>query len=578
MNYMLDGIGAKGGKKDFNQTLKNIKRAQREEQLLVEEKEKKVQRELAEKKKNTVAFSPIDLSKETEHSTNEKAVKKQSINSSPIIMENRSEVAPSKEKFTLEDSVDVERISSILKQMDSTLSAIEKRPSPSDSLPQDLDLPPTIETVENKIQEEEPLNDPDQSPQEVVIESDQQEKILQTEEQKDSISKQDILEKPSIPSEEPILSSISNSKIQEENEQEEILELKVAIELDRLLKDNRYELKRLYTELDAIQKDADDLYEVSETEQAIEEIERLLEYLEQIKRQLEVISRSHNLDLIYQLEDPYFSKLVEEYKSHVKDQQTIETHVDDFKKSEEYISLMKRILEFEQLQEDLTTTLEERKEELNDRDQDFELLQDQYLDLEKVTKDLESLIEDSQRHLEFVSKKVNEAVESTTKMQIKMKYTLGILARTLLLFSLIKMNPKPKANAATAVEAIVAVDLIRNLLKPKEEKRMVTEYHCPDYRNMIENALTDIHSVSHLIQNGLSQVQGLQKTFEAEFGKYADVLPEYKDLLASITKVEKELQERKDNMQRIENNMKHQLRRNNQKVLEYEKLNARNCA
>lgn len=578
MNYMLDGIGAKGGKKDFNQTLKNIKRAQREEQLLVEEKEKKVQRELAEKKKNTVAFSPIDLSKETELSKDEKAVKKQSINSSPIIMENRSEVAPSKEKFTLEDSVDVERISSILKQMDSTLSAIEKRPSPSDSLPQDLDLPPIIETVENKIQEEEPLNDPDQSPQEVVIESDQQEKILQTEEQKDSISKQDILEKPSIPSEEPILSSISNSKIQEENEQEEILELKVAIELDRLLKDNRYELKRLYTELDAIQKDADDLYEVSETEQAIEEIERLLEYLEQIKRQLEVISRSHNLDLIYQLEDPYFSKLVEEYKSHVKDQQTIETNVDDFKKSEEYISLMKRILEFEQLQEDLTTTLEERKEELNDRDQDFELLQDQYLDLEKVTKDLESLIEDSQKHLEFVSKKVNEAVESTTKMQIKMKYTLGILARTLLLFSLIKMNPKPKANAATAVEAIVAVDLIRNLLKPKEEKRMVTEYHCPDYRNMIENALTDIHSVSHLIQNGLSQVQGLQKTFEAEFGKYADVLPEYKDLLASITKVEKELQERKDNMQRIENNMKHQLRRNNQKVLEYEKLNARNCA
>ncbi len=332
----------------------------------------------------------------------------------------------------------------------------------------------------------------------------------------------------------------------------------------------------MYTELDTIEKESELLCEIPDVEDKIEEIERLLDYLEQIKRQLELISKSYNLDEFYKLHDDYFTNLVEEYKDYIRDEQQVEDTVKDLKRNEEYTSLMKKILEFEKMQEELAENLEDKKQELEDRDKNFDELQDKYINVERMNKELESLVYESENYLKKIKERVAEAVDITTKTQYKMQSSMKIFAKTFLLFSLMRMNPRPKANAITAVEAITAISLINNLLNPKIETRKITQYQYTDYSSMIENAMSNVNEISNLIQSGIHQVQDLRYTFEKEFSEYKDLIPDYKKLLESMDKMEKELKEREDNMHHVKGEMRNQLNKNNQKVLEYERLNQGN--
>jgi len=548
---MFGGIGARGGKKDLKQRIKNAKVQKKKKENLEIEKKAINENEVERKKQESSIIESQRKTKEYEkpsmvvptNARKEELKQEVEINPKPKILVRKNEEL-NQENITKKQSIVSEQPTvfgptSIIQAEES----IRKTELDSNKPPKITVEPTPIvetrkETLENK--EVQPI-------------------ITATKELHSTPQVQDIEDMTHL-----------------QREKEEILELKIATELERLLKENRYQLKKLYTELDMIQKEKDSIYQISDIEKAIEEIERLLDYLERIKRELEVISKSHNLDHVFELKDPYFTDLVEEYKNHVKGQQVMDDTMKDLKRSEEYTDLMKRILEFEKMQEDLSLELEDKRKEFEERDTGFEILQGEYLDLEKVSKEIESLISDSEKYLEEIENKVSEAVEVTKKTEIKLHYTMGVLTRVLLLFSLLKMNPKPKANLVTAVETIVAVNLIQKLLTPTREQKTITEYHYHDYHSMILNALGDIDSIDHLLKTGLSQIQDLKKTFESEFSSYETVFPEYRDLIYSIDQMEKNLLEREDNMHRIKDEMKQQLHKNNEKVLEYDRLSAEN--
>lgn len=552
---MFGGIGARGGKKDLKQRIKNEKNQRKKLENLEtgQEEQKKKEREIKKREEEQIQNQRIP--KAPAHPETPIVPRKapgEVTEKKPIVREVKKEI-PKKEE-------------NLEKKKDSSIQ------TPPSILEKTVPFEPTkLEPTKLKEDRNQPMEEwiPIEKPK-VALENQPIEK--QQEEKREA--------RPITPKEEiphPTFDIKGTIEVAEsQKEKEEILEFKVATELERLLKENRYQLKKLYTELDMIQKEKDSIYQVSDTEQAIEEIERLLIYLEQIKKELEVIRKSHNLDHIFELKDSYFTDLVEEYKNYVKDQQVIDDNMKDLKRSEEYTDLMKRILEFERMQEDLSLELEDKRKEFEERDVNFESLQDEYLDLEKVGKEIEGLISDSEKYLKEIEDKVNEAVEVTKRTEIKLHYAMGVLTRALLLFSLLKMNPKPKANLVTAVETMVAVNLIHKLLTPTREQKTITEYHYHDYQSMIVHALGDIDSIDSLVREGIHQIQDLKRTFENEFSSYEAVFPEYKELIGSIEQMEKDLLEREDHMHCIKDEMKQQLNKNNEKVLEYERLSVEN--
>jgi len=548
---MFGGIGARGGKKDRKQTIKNLKTQKKKLKKLEREKEELEEKEKQRKKLKDSMIQNQSLPKEPEYQEIPIAPRKAIAETTEKIPNTRE----TKQEIIEEKTIHIE------KNLEKKETARKEPPISKQS----IELEPT--DIPKEIVSEKETQIPIKTPK-VKVEASPIEDLKKEPVQRKAPKE----ESPQPTFDIKGLESISKSQ----KEREEILELKIVNELERLLKENRYKLKKLYTELDMIQKEKDSIYETRDTEQAIEEIERLLVYLEQIKRELEVISKSYNLDHIFELKDSYFTDLVEEYKNYVKDQQAMDDTIKDLKRSEEYTDLMKRILEFERMQEELSLDLEDKRKEFEERDLNFESLQDEYLDLEKVSKEIESLIQDSEKYLAEIERKVSEAVEVTKRTEIKLHYAMGVLTRVLLLFALLKMNPKPKANLITAVETIVAVNLIHKLLTPTREEKTITEYHYNDYHSMITNALGDIDSIDHLVRKGIKQIQDLKKTFESEFSSYESIFPEYKDLIGSIEQMEKDLLEREENMHHIKDEMRSQLNKSNEKVLEYERLSAQN--
>lgn len=547
---MFGGIGARGGKKDLKQRIKNEKIQRKKLENLEIEQEEQKEAEKERKKREEEQIQNQRIPKTPEHleaPVVPRKVPEEVVEKKPVVREVKKEIPKNEENLEKKKDTSIRTQPNIL-----------EKPVSFEPTQFKEDRTPTQE-------EWIPIEKPKVAFEKQPIKKQQEEK----QEARPITPKEEI---PHPTFDIKALEEVAESQ----KEKEEILEFKVATELERLLKENRYQLKKLYTELDMIQKEKDSIYQVSDTEQAIEEIERLLIYLEQIKKELEVIRKSHNLDHIFELKDSYFTDLVEEYKNYVKDQQVIDDTMKDLKRSEEYTDLMKRILEFERMQEDLSLELEDKRKEFEERDANFESLQDEYLDLEKVGKEIEALISDSEKYLKEIENKVNEAVEVTKRTEIKLHYAMGVLTRALLLFSLLKMNPKPKANLVTAVETMVAVNLIHKLLTPTKEQKTITEYHYHDYQSMIVHALGDIDSIDSLVREGIHQIQDLKKTFENEFSSYETVFPEYKELIGSIEQMEKDLLEREDHMHCIKDEMKQQLNKNNEKVLEYERLSVEN--
>ena len=343
-----------------------------------------------------------------------------------------------------------------------------------------------------------------------------------------------------------ILSNSSNflEEKQDDDKKEEpkeaFLEQKVITQLENILKEERYQLKKLSFELEVLNKESNQVYQSREVEDKIDKINLLLDQLLKIKKELEIAFHDQKLDFIYKLDDDYLKKIVNEYKEYVSNQE-VSDMIHNFKKEDLYTRVMATILEMEKKEEELVLQLDEKKKMFYLEEQEFESLQDEYIDISKVVSDLEKLVKEAEKKLQEVNRKVNEAVSVTTKMQIQTHHAIGLLEKSILLFSLFKMNPRPKANAITALQVLIATNLIKNMFTKKEERKEVKTYHFHDYQNLIENATKDIETTFSLIKYSIASLQEVKNTFLKDFGEHFSNLAIYQEFLSTIETVEKEL-------------------------------------
>ncbi len=539
---MFGGIGARGGKKDRKQILKNEKR-KRKERIKAEE-EKLVQEEKKKEKEEKGKILIQEKEKEEKQEENQKE---------------KSTPSPRKHLFGGKEPFEEKS---------------RKEPEKNKEIPPILPYPLPIP---KKRKEQEPEK------------QQRKEQEIEKKQKKEKESKEQERQLPKIEKEEPPILTVEEKEVfqskpfpfkeeetikkeSDEEDTENALEYKVVNELERLLKNCNYELKKIYVELNVLQKESENMETIREVEDALEEIERLLTYLEQIKKQLEVISDSYNLDLIHRLHDRTFTDLVEEYKSQVKSERQIENTVSNIKRNEEYTSLMKRILVFEQMQQTLREEIERKKEEIELREEEFEKGKEAFLPIEAMKEQIDRYIKESERRLVTMTQKVQEAVRQTTKTEIRLHYSMEAIARSLLLLHMIRKNPLRNANGMAAIQTLITLNLLKQILIPEKQKIQLTEYHYTDYQDMIHQSLNDTKEINQIIESGFTQIKDLRTYIEKEFGAYKDSLPEYKDLLASMDKIEKELSERAQNMKNIQSEMERNLESNNQKVLYYKQL------
>ena len=552
-----EGKGAKGGKKDLIQTKKNeqkkIKLSEQEieEKLLVEKKKKQ------EKEKQIIANNPP----------------KKGQGKQPTKRRKKAGIAPVPED-----------------------KKKEKQPSPKEELTKATSSPKRVDsqvTLENKEEKEKDknttgINNTQKEPEKRKLaavpnskEETKEQNINHEEKQKANIQRKK--RKAGIPSKEDT-ESLENDFSEEKNtsptvqetslpqDENPLWELKVIQELENLIKENRYQLDKLFAEYYLLEKEVDEVQYNEDAKYLSQEIEKLLDQLEQIKRELEILVDTVDLENIYELHDDYLTYLVDNYKQQVSKEMIID-QVQDFKHDPEYMSIMKKIILFEQARDELEEQVKEKQNELDLRDQDFEILKTECLEIEKTIPLLQRLIDEANLALEEIQTKVAETVHITENVKIRLKSSLSLMAQILLMMALLKKKPFKQSMGLMAVEGIIAANIVKELLKPKEVKEITLTSDIKNYQDEILSAINDVGSVTDLVEKSLVDIQEIHKNFEHDFSIYQD-LPEYKELLTTIITMEEELSANKEKIVFVQKEMARELEKNDQKVKRYENLAA----
>lgn len=358
----------------------------------------------------------------------------------------------------------------------------------------------------------------------------------------------------------------------DEPSEENLLELALTNEFEVILKEHQYDLNKLVIDFNTLNDNIDEVVETDELEKMSDEIEDLVKKLEIIKKELELLTNSATFKNIYKLHDPYLTNLIDEYRNNITENKELLDTVTNLENNSLYISIVNKIIEFESEKEKFNNKLDNLYEEYEIRDENFEKWKNRYTDVESITKSLDELVKISDRKLKEIEEKVSKSVNVTEIVETKMKSSLGIIAKTILIMSLLKKNPTRQANGLTAITTLTAISLVNDLIKPKKVTTKRFETDLVDYRNMIDNTINDIHNINILISKNISEVQNLKELFEKEFKEYQYDIPEYKDFFDKLNSIEKEMYDRQNNMNKISHDLNYQYDKNNAKVKKYEHL------
>lgn len=368
---------------------------------------------------------------------------------------------------------------------------------------------------------------------------------------------------------------INNNTIKKKGkrkEQEQInsIEKQIIQIIEKDIEEKNFQLKKIDSEIHTIKKNIDLVTDEDQMTKIEEEINRLQEMLERIKKQ--ILSLEKTFDFKFPVDEPdnYLIYLVEEYKEYRKDDKDFYKKLQDKK---EYISLVDALIDIELKHEEIVEKMEEKKEQLDLNEEQIEKLNDEVIDMEEVSKNIEQMISKQQQLLEQIEYKLNETVNITERVETITKSVNHTIFELFLLMSVLKHNLSIKNNAIAAATAAMALDAIIKMTTPIKEKVIVKDYDLQDYRKMIDNCISDTSFLEQMIYNNLNQISKVKYTFEKDYSS-CSYLPSYKEAIDKLTALEDNMKERKKDVSKMKRNMELQLEKNNAKVKKYGSINA----
>ena len=324
------------------------------------------------------------------------------------------------------------------------------------------------------------------------------------------------------------------------------------------------------SELYTIQKNIESLTEEKELLLLEEEIKRLLDKIESIKKQ--ILSLEKTFEFKFPIEEPdnYLIYLIEEYKNNRKEEIDLGKKL---KEKKEFQSLVDTMIEIEEKQEIVQKQLEEKKEQMELEEEQIKKLQDDMIDIEEIDKRMNQMIEKGNKALEDITSKVNETIQITEKVNYITTQVNHSLLELFLLMALFKRNLSIKNSVLAATTAALALDMILKMTTPVQEKKVEKEIKITDYKNMIENCITDTEFLENTIHQNLNNISSLRYTFEHNY-QSCSYLPSYQEALEKLSKLEENMKEHKQNIRKMKQDMEYQLEKNDAKVKKYDSIKA----
>lgn len=343
------------------------------------------------------------------------------------------------------------------------------------------------------------------------------------------------------------------------------LEKQIIKILEQQIDDSNYGLKKIDSELYAIQKEIDDLEEKEDVQEILKEIEFLIGKLKTIKKQIVSLQQTFDFDSFIDDPDNYLIYLVDEIKEKRKNCQLLS---DKLKENDKYKNIVDEIIEIELRQEKLLNKLKEKEEQLDLDNEQISKLNESVIDLEEMKTKINNMLKMQNNLLEEVKIKVNETVHVTEKVDYISKSVKHSLFELFLLMAMLKHNLSIKNNVVAAISAKATLDLIIKMTTPVTEKVVTMVSDVSDYSDIINSCLNDTTKLENIMDENLNNVSSLLYMFEHDY-KECSYLDSYQDALNRIISLDRELRERKIEITKIKEETQLQLEKNEAKIKKY---------
>ncbi len=330
---------------------------------------------------------------------------------------------------------------------------------------------------------------------------------------------------------------------------------KLIDEYQKQLKDIRYDLRNLIFEYNILVEESQNAKLSSETEIILDKLSFIINKLEELKRKIEI----ENLD---KYDDNYIYTLVEGYLEEFKDKRVVQ----EIKDSPLYITISEKLEELDDKKYSLQKKVDDKKEQLEIKEEKFEKLKEKYFNVEQINK---SLL-DFQYEQDQILKEVREKVKNAISIQEKVEVQITAMNRqTKKIFKMLRRQllfPGFRSGRSMATTAAAYLYFVNNILNPQTTTKKYKVITVKDYSKDLENNINNIMDAKNILNKTSKQIDKMLKEITEEFKDYLGVIKEADELLSNLKRMKQELKEKEYEMDRIKKEQEKVLETNNQKV------------
>ncbi len=353
------------------------------------------------------------------------------------------------------------------------------------------------------------------------------------------------------------LSDIDFSDLSPEakNKLDQLKSRKIVDEYEKQLKDIRYELRQVIYEYNVLVDEGEDVVLSRDAEIILDRLSDIIDKVDELKKKIKI----EDLD---KYDDNYIYYLIEGYLREFHNKRILS----EVKDSPLYVMISEKLDELEQKRGKFTKTVEDKKDQLQDREKDFEQLKSHYYSLERLNNQLLEFQYDQNRLLKEIQEKVRNATTETERVKEEFVGMTRQSRRLLRMLSFQMFLPGPRFARGAAASAAAYLYFMNNVIRPQTRTRVYKVITVKDYHDQIQGSIDSLEDAIRVLGKTSDQIDKMMIELEDRYKDYIGVVPEFDELLANLRKVKRDMEEKEYEMNKIKKQQELELEKNDAKV------------
>lgn len=354
----------------------------------------------------------------------------------------------------------------------------------------------------------------------------------------------------------------------------ELLEVVFFEELDSMLKIDYHDLEEINIEIKILNEKEEDVALKDEIKQLKSELESIIKKFEAIAKKYDFVYETLDYDKIREMNSYYIKDLIDDYKEALNNDELLDEKFQAIQDIEEYVGILNTIIEIENKKDSLQEKVDEKLDKFEIRDEELEKFKNDYYSIDKINDVVTNFNESQAKALSNIRQLIDKSINVGKKIEYKKELSFNInnaFMGSLLIASTPFIPSTRKGNLLRIGLIIMGISKLSSIVKTEDKEEVTFDFDISSYEKEINNSIAGIRNVIDDIDNAFQDIDFLRKRIKEECGEYINEVPEAKELIKNINKLEKELTIQQEIAKNYSNEFSATLQENNEKIKKLDK-------